>query len=417
MILPRFSLGMGDRFGRQGRAQLAAVVAAKARGVTVAPVWNKSHREHLITGTHPDSVRAEADEAVAALGWRGPYYVDADHVTLETVDAFIGASDFFTLDVADVIGSPAAVGDVAEFVDRHRRYVGRSVIPGMNRALSSDDIAAAARKFLAAAQAAAAIYRRVEAAKGRGQFVVEVSMDEAAEPQTPADLFCLLAALAGEGVPVATIAPKFPGRFNKGVDYAGSVEEFERYFSLCLEVLREAVGEFGLPSGLKLSIHSGSDKVSLYPAIARALHRHHAGVHLKTAGTTWLEEVAGLAQAGGASLRLVQEIYGRGYTRLDELCAPYAAVIDIDRARLPRPDEVEEWSGAEFVAALQHDPASPSYNPHLRQLLHVSFKIAAEMGAEFLQAVETQAAAIAARVTDNLLQRHILPVFVPRAAA
>jgi tagaturonate epimerase len=416
MTLHRYSLGMGDRFGRQGRAQLAAVLEAKARGVDVAPVWNKSQREHLITGTHPDSVRAEADEAVAALGWKGPYFVDADHVTLETVDKFIGASDFFTLDVADAIGQQPPASGVSEFVRRLRRYTGKSVISGMDRALSADDIAAAARKFLTAARAAGAIYRRVEAAKGAGRFVVEVSMDEAAEPQTPGELLLLLAALAEEAVPVSTIAPKFPGRFNKGIDYVGSVEEFERQFMLHLEVLTTAVREFGLPPNLKLSVHSGSDKFALYAPIARALRRHDAGVHLKTAGTTWLEEVAGLARAGGAPLRLAQEIYAQGYGRLDELCAPYAAVIDIDRARLPRPEEVADWTAADYVAAVRHDPASSAYNPHVRQLLHVSFKVAAEMGAEYLQAIEASAAAIGTLVTENLLERHLLPVFAAPAA-
>lgn len=415
MNLSRFSLGMGDRFGRQGRAQLAAVLQAQGRGIEVTPVWNKSHREHLITGTDPASVRAEADDAVRALGWRGAYFVDADHVTLATVDAFIAASDFFTLDVADVIGRPAPEAEVAEFVDRHRRHAGALVIPGRARAPTEEEIADAARTSLAAAREAGAIYRRIRSAKGADAFVVEVSVDEAAAPQTPAELFWLLAALADEGVPVQTIAPKFPGRFNKGIDYVGSVEEFERQFTSHLDVLRQAVRAFDLPPGLKLSVHSGSDKFSLYAPIARALHRHGAGVHLKTAGTTWLEEVTGLAQAGGASLRLAQEIYARGYARLDELTAPYAAVIDIDRGRLPPPEVVAVWSGDEFVAALRHDATSPAYNPHLRQLMHVSFKVAAEMREEYLRAVEANAATIGALVTENLLQRHLLPLFAPPA--
>ncbi len=86
LLLPQFSMGIGDRFAHQGKAQLAAFVKAKQLGVDVAPVWNKSNREHIIVHSEPPSVRAEADAAVAALGWKEPYFVDADHIGLKTVD-------------------------------------------------------------------------------------------------------------------------------------------------------------------------------------------------------------------------------------------------------------------------------------------------------------------------------------------
>jgi len=114
MNLPKYSMGIGDRFAHQGKAQLAAFAKAKALGVDVVPVWNKSNREHLIVHSEPPSVRAEADAAVRALGWSGAYFVDADHIGLKTVDKFLESSDFFTIDVADFIGKPA--GD--EFADR-----------------------------------------------------------------------------------------------------------------------------------------------------------------------------------------------------------------------------------------------------------------------------------------------------------
>jgi len=417
MILPKYSLGIGDRFGRQGRAQLAAVVQAGARGVEITPVWNKSNREHVITRTSPESVRAEADAAVSALDWRRPYFVDADHITLKTVDPFIGASDFFTIDVTDFVGRPAPEPDVQNFVARYRRYAARDVIPGAPTA-SPDDIAATARKFLPAIREAGAIYQRVEAAKGRGRFVTEVSIDETDQPQTPADLFFILAAIASEAIPLQTIAPKFAGRFNKGVDYMGDVAHFEKQFGDYIAVVALAVREFDLPANLKLSVHSGSDKFSIYGPMAHALRQHGAGLHLKTAGTTWLEEVAGLAQAGGAALTLVQKIYTQAHARIEEVCAPYAAVIDIDRRRLPSPETVRSWSGADYVAALHHDQHCPAYNPYFRQLLHVGFKVAAEMGAQYLQALDAHADIIGPLVTENLLERHVLAVFgevaVPR---
>lgn len=415
MILPKYSIGVGDRFGRQGRAQLEAVVRAQAQGVDVTPVWNKSNREHLITGTQPESVRAEADAAAAALGWRRPYFVDADHITLGTVDRYLGSSDFFTIDVAEAVGQPVPEADIREFVARYRRYAEGGALPG--EATSADPLARTARKFLTAIREAGEIYRRIEAAKGRDSFVTEVSIDETDEPQTPADLFFILAAVAAEEIPLQTIAPKFIGRFNKGIDYAGDVALFEEQFGNHIAAVALAIREFGLPSTLKLSVHSGSDKFSIYSPMARALRRYGAGVHLKTAGTTWLEEVAGLAQAGGAPLRLAQDIYAQAYGRIDELSAPYAAVIDIDRSRLPQPGTVRGWSGEQYVAALRHDEASPSYNPHFRQLLHVGFKIAAETGAAYYQAIDANAGIIGSFVTENLLDRHIVPVFTDIAAS
>src|ERR1700743_2862631 len=116
---------MGDRFAHQGRAQLQACVLADNEGVSVVPVWNKSNREHMFIGTEPSSLRAEADAAVKALGWKKSYHVDADHIRLETVDRFIAPSDFFTIDVADSISKPAHATSVKTFIERHPELVGR----------------------------------------------------------------------------------------------------------------------------------------------------------------------------------------------------------------------------------------------------------------------------------------------------
>src|SRR5262249_15231440 len=137
----------------------------------------------------------------------------------------------------------------------------------------------------------------------------EVSMDETDAPQTPPELLIILAAFADEGIPAQTIAPKFTGRFNKGVDYVGNVAQFEKEFSEDLAVIALAVKNYGLPANLKLSVHSGSDKFSIYPAIRRGIGKFNAGLHIKTAGTTWLEEIIGLAEAGGSGLTLAKEIY------------------------------------------------------------------------------------------------------------
>ncbi len=396
---------MGDRFAQQGRAQLEACVKAGQAGVAVTPVWNKSHREHSIVGSAPADVRREADAAVAALGWTQAWFVDADHIRLETVHAFLEASDFFTIDVAESIGRPAGAAALDAFCADAGDCGGAF-------GLTRESVRRIAAKYLAAVEEAARIYRRIEAAKGRGSFITEVSMDETDLPQTPDELLVILAALAREGVPAETIAPKFTGRFNKGVDYVGDVAQFEREFESDIAAIRLAVERYGLPAGLKLSVHSGSDKFSLYPAIRRVLARTGAGVHVKTAGTTWLEELIGLAEAGGAGLQLAKEVYAEAYAHREELCAPYASVIDIAPAKLPEPSAVAAWDSQRFVAALRHDPACPDFNADLRQLLHVGYKIAAKMGERYLALVRACEETVSRNVTLNLFERHIRPLWL-----
>jgi len=416
LTLETYSMGVGDRFGRQGQAQLQAMIRAKADGVDVAPVWNKSHREHTILHTTPADVRAEADSAVAALGWSGGYHVDADHVGAANVDLFIEASDFFTLDVADAIGTAADEEDVQAFVDRHRRFVGSVDVPGVGGAfdVSAEQLAEIARTYLLAVRQAGDTYRHIAAARGGDNFVTEVSMDETDRPQTPQEMLFILAAIANEGIPAQTIAPKFTGRFNKGVDYVGDVEQFAQEFSDDLAVIAYAVQQFDLPANLKLSVHSGSDKFSLYGPMHRALQAHGAGLHLKTAGTTWLEELIGLATAGGDGLAIAKDIYHQAHRRFDELCGPYASVIDIARDRLPAPDAVAGWSSEDFAAALRHDPTCDPFDPNVRQLLHVGYKVAGEMGDRFLRALDEFADVVAGCVTENIYARHLKPVFVGR---
>jgi len=411
--LPKYSIGVGDRFGRQGRAQLQAIKAFKAVGVTVVPVWNKSFREHSIVGTQPINVRCEADAAASAEGWTSGYFVDADHINQRNVESFIGASDFFTLDVADAIGKQASDAAVNAFVNRHADLIGRLKIRGIAQPLEIDRaaLAAIAGKYLAAVEEAVVLYRHIASHKKADAFVTEVSMDEVLTPQTPTELLVILAALADERIPVQTIAPKFTGRFNKGVDYVGDPQVFAREFNDDVCVVRHAIDAFGLPANLKLSVHSGSDKFSLYGCMAEALERHNAGVHLKTAGTTWLEEVVGLAESGGEGLAVARDIYARALPRFAELCGPYVTVVDISHDRLPPIDEVMRWDAQTFVRSLRHIRQDPLFNPDFRQFLHVSYRVAAEMGARFFEALDDHQKVVAQNVLTNLLERHLKPLF------
>lgn len=413
MKLEKYSFGMGDRFLHQGVAQLQAILNAKAAGVDITPVWNKSNREHKTIGTEPVSLREEADAAVAKLGWTGSHRVDADHINLDTVDSFLPCSDFFTIDVADAIGQPADAADVQSFVDFCKNYIGTLEIPDAGSfTVTQEAVEGIANTFLKAVKDAGEIYRYIADAKGADNLIAEISMDETDNPQTPLEMFFILAMAAQEQIPIQTIAPKFTGRFNKGVDYVGDVAQFEKEFNDDLAAIAFAISEFGLPDNLKLSVHSGSDKFSIYKAIRDALKRTGAGLHVKTAGTTWLEELIGLAEAGGEGLEIAKQVYATSLERKDELCGPYATVIDIDDSQLPTAKEVNSWTGEQYANTLRHDQSNSDYNQSFRQLLHVGYKVAAEMGDRYYDALKKFESDVSRNVTENLWERHIKHLFI-----
>jgi hypothetical protein len=218
--LGKYSIGLGDRFGHQGSAQLKAIIAASEKGIDITPVWNKSNREHNTIGTQPVDVRIEADLATGSAGFKKSYFVDADHINIDTVDRFIECSDFFTIDVASYIGLKADEKDILEFLSGAEKYTGKLKIAGTKLSFdtSKSQIKQFAEKYLFAAKKARDIYFKIEKGKGNGNFITEISMDEVAQPQTPVELLFILKMLAAENIPVQTIAPKFSGRFNKGVD-------------------------------------------------------------------------------------------------------------------------------------------------------------------------------------------------------
>ena len=378
MKIGKYSFGIGDRFAHEGVNQLKALVSAEERfGVHFTPVWNKSNREHTIIGTEPMSTRQEADAAVKALGYSDAYFCDADHINLSNVDKFIDACDFFTIDVAD--------------------YIGKSGTPE--------------ERYLPAVKEAGRIYRHIAERKGADGFVTEVSMDEVDVAQKPEEIRYILTELAKEKVPLQTFAPKFTGRFNKGVDYVGDLAQFAREFEEDLQVLAWAAKELDIPENIKLSIHSGSDKFSIYPIMGRLVRKYDAGLHVKTAGTTWLEEIIGLSLADPEALALAKKIYRIALARMDELTVPYATVIDVDKAKLPDPDAVDGWDAQTFARTLRHDEADPLYNPSFRQLVHVSFKVAAELKDEYIPALERSADVIGREIEANIGDRHVRRLF------
>lgn len=412
MKLDKFSMGVGDRFEHQGKAQLQAIQKFQSEGVDVAPVWNKSHREHEIIGTEPASVKKEAEAAVKALDWKGNYYIDADHIGFDNVDLFLDSSNYFTLDVADMIGTEAEQGEIDSFVNKYKQYANKNDLPDELKShnISDQDIEEIAGKYLQAVKEAGKIYRHIKSEKGDGNFVTEVSMDETENPQTPVEMFFILAAIAEEGIPAQTIAPKFSGEFYKGIDYVGDVSAFRKEFKADLKVIEYAVAEFDLPENLKISIHSGSDKFSIYKPIKELLQETGAGLHIKTAGTTWLEELHGLILSGKEGLNYARNIYKQALKRIDELSAPYADVINIDNKELPSASKIEEASAQEFSDMLVNDVSNPKYNIHLRQLLHLSYKLPAENLSNYYSLLENNEDVVADQVTKNIY-RHISQIF------
>ena len=378
MQISKYSFGIGDRFAHEGVNQLKALIKAEEKfGVHFTPVWNKSNREHTIIGPEPMSTRQEADEAVRALGYKDAYFCDADHINMGNVDKFIDACDFFTIDVADYIGKTGSLEE----------------------------------RYLPAVKEAGKIYRHIAEKKGADNFVTEVSMDEVPVAQKPEEIKYILTELAKEKVPLQTFAPKFTGRFNKGVDYEGDLAQFEKEFEEDIKVIQWAVKKLGLPANLKLSIHSGSDKFSIYPIMGKLIRKYDVGIHVKTAGTTWLEEIIGLSLADPAALTLAKKIYRIALTRMDELTVPYATVIDVDKAKLPAPEVVDTWDADTFAKTLRHDENEPKYNPSFRQLIHVSFKVAAELKDEYIPALERSADIIGREIEANIGERHVKLLF------
>jgi hypothetical protein len=406
-------MGLGDRFGHQGAPQLKAIITASQKGVEITPVWNKSNREHNIIGTQPSDVRIEADMVTKKAGFDKPYFVDADHINIDSVDRFIESSDFFTIDVANYIGKKADDRDILQLLSGVGKYTGTLKIPGTKLTYKTSQtlVRQIAEKYLSAAIKAREVYSKIEKVKGTGNFITEVSMDEVAQPQTPEELLFILMMLAFENVPVQTIAPKFSGRFNKGIEYAGDPQLFASEFETDLLIIDFAVKEFGLPGNLKMSIHSGSDKFSIYPFVGSIIKKHDKGIHVKTAGTTWLEEIIGLAQSDGEGLNFVKELYFKSLENIEQLCAPYADVIDINISALPAKHEVATWKAEKFSNVLKHDAHNPDYDPNVRQLIHVAYKIAASQISDYLRLLENNEEVISGCVYENIYKRHICKIF------
>lgn len=368
------SFGFGDRIG--GISPATPYHAEVIGHFDVTPVLaQQSVRENTKTGRTFESVLDDVTWSVLRTGYRKPWGADADHLkTLDEIDAAVHAGyTFFTLDPSDMIDH-AADTDSDEALnaklekffpsgkgldDFIRRYEGKE-------GADSRAIVRSSVKYLAAVRHAAEAYRRLADHKGGG-FNFEMSIDETSTPTTPLDHRIIATELAREGVSLFSLAPRFIGRFEKGIDYKGDVNEFTTALKRHVELSHEL-------GGYRLSLHSGSDKFSVYPAFGELTD----GVfHVKTAGTSFLEAAKTVAARDGAFFR---KVYSLALDTFEKNAASYDISADI--TKVPSLDAIDE---AVAVAEI-------TGNPHMRQVLHIAFGVILKtMGDDFRKILKSNA--------------------------
>lgn len=362
------SVGLGDRLGKATSGHIAAI-----EGTDIAPVFaQQSVRENQRTGRSPQQVLDEAMWALFECGWRQPWGADADHIKkAQDFQPFVQAGySFYTIDPSDFVDDSVENHDLPTLRSKYEalNWQGLKTSPDELRsqilAFSSQDsgisfdemtFLRAAVKYGNAVAHTAQLAAELRAMRSAA-FDLEVSLDETETATTPQEHLFFAMQLKRLGVEWVSLAPRFVGRFEKGVDYIGDLQAFEENVVSHAAVIRH----FG--NSYKLSIHSGSDKFTIYPI----LHKHLKGlVHLKTAGTSYLEALRVMAAVEPDLFRNVLN-FARG--RYEEDRKTYHVSAEISRV----PD------GASLA-----DEALPALldDFHTRQVLHVTFgSVLAEYG-------------------------------------
>ncbi len=357
------TVGTGDRLGLATPAHVRAV-----RGTGLRPIFaQQSIREMTRTGRTPDDVMDTAVFGVFEEGYRDGFGADADHLkTKQDIDATVAAGfTMFTIDPGDHVDNDAQAADMdllkeklaalpwpalkINSEDLCRRFIGQSCRLPDDSVITLDEEAffRAASKYGRALAHTAEMYRHVKEKMGARPFELEMSVDETATPTSVAEHVFVASELQRLGVRWVSLAPRFVGEFEKGVDYIGDLAEFERTFAQHVAVAQH----FG---PYKISIHSGSDKFSIYPIASRL-----AGdlVHLKTAGTSYLEALRAIARIDPGFLR---EIMAFAIERYPEDRASYH--VSANLSKVPSPDSIGD---AELPDVLDQFDA--------RETLHVTF--------------------------------------------
>jgi hypothetical protein len=403
------SAGCGDRLGLATPGHVRAV--RKAAGI--APIFaQQSMRENTRTGRTPQQVMDDALWGIFQEGWREPWGADADHLkTAEDVDLCVAAGyTFFTIDPGDHVDNEAHSAPLDALKDKihvlpwdqledspeglHARYLNRrfeveAAASASKFALEFNQttLARAAAKYGRAIAHTVRLYRHLAAqaedAAFASEFELEMSVDETETPTSIEEHFFIATELKRLGVQWVSLAPRYIGRFEKGVDYIGDLDEFEAELAKHAAIAR-ALGPY------KLSIHSGSDKFSIYPIVAR----HTRGLaHLKTAGTSYLEALRVVAQVEPS---LFRQILAYAIERYPEDRATYH--VSADLAKVPAPDTLAD---ADLSALLDQFDA--------RQVLHVTFgSMLDRFGGEILSVLAAHEEAHYAALEDHF-EKHLSP--------
>ena len=357
------SAGCGDRLGLATPGHIHAI-----RGTGLVPfLAQQSIREMERSGRTPDDVMDDASWAVFQEGWREGFGSDADHLkTREDIDICVAAGfTLYTIDPREHVDNDAHTDGVEILEAKYQAlpwealstapdalrdsYLGKtfSLEDDMVITLSESQLWRAAGKYGRAIVHVVSMYRYLAEAMDNRPFELEVSVDETDTPTAPHEHFFVANELRRLGVRWSSLAPRYLGRFEKGVDYIGDLGEFEADLRWHAAIARK-LGCY------KLSIHSGSDKFSIYPIFAK-----HCGalVHLKTAGTSYLEALRAIADLDPA---LFREILGFAFQRYDEDKASYH--VSADPSKVSKPEDLGD---AELATALDTFDG--------RQLLHVTF--------------------------------------------
>jgi len=358
------SAGLGDRLGLATPGHVRAV---RRVGGGIAPIFpQQSIREMARTNRTPVEVMDDATWGMFAEGWKDGTGADADHLkTTEDIDATLAVGfTFFTIDPSAHVDSGADTDDLAtlrtkvaalpwaELEDSEaglrKRYVGQSfTVEHLRVAFDEAVVLRAAAKYGKAVSHVAKMSRYLLKTAGTRPVELEVSVDETDTPTSPAEHYWVASELRRLGVAWVSLAPRFVGRFEKGVDYIGNLDELETDVAAHAAIARH----FG---PYKLSLHSGSDKFSVYPIAARLAK---GLVHLKTAGTSYLEALRTLAALDPGMFRA---IYAFARERYDTDKATYH--VSAELAKAPAAAAVPE---SELPGLLEHF--------HAREILHVTF--------------------------------------------
>lgn len=366
------SMGFGDRIGVSTPGHIKAMRESGLAG-KVAPIFaQQSVRENDRTSRTPKDVMDDAKRAVEAAGWDLPWGADADHLkTLDDIKSMMDAGFcFFTIDPSDYVNDagaevPADQLDAAydelfadekteggRLLEEYATASPHTLPGGLTLDISRAELQHAALVYWKAIKNTVGLYRETEAMwNGEKPFDFEMSVDETEAPTTHAAHYLVAVELKRAGVKMTSLAPRFVGRFEKGIDYIGDIAEFEEHLRTHAAIA-QAMGDY------KLSVHSGSDKFSIYPLMAK----HCKGaVHLKTAGTSYLEALRIPARHDAAMFR---EMARLARERFPESRATYHLTTDFSKC--PDPDQIADGDlERAFLAAPESDSA--------RQVMHVAY--------------------------------------------